>query len=230
MNSLDDDPGPPGWAEFIVRLLLRQRDREAVTGDLLEEYRETIFPAQGRVRAGVWYLRQVLGLMTHWNVPLLRAIGVAAAVVTSALIGSGVLFVATHRSSSAESVETANMEFQQLRARFINQRALLDMNQRQARIDAGAAKHPAPLHTSHTVIFDTRGGQRLVHMTVPYWWARRYGQHGEIKWLGQLTFLDDTEFDPEPIRLSWNEIERHGPGLIADYRHPGGGQFISWVD
>jgi len=53
---------------------------------------------------------------------------------------------------------------------------------------------------------------------------------GEIKWLGQLSFLDDTEFDPEPIRLSWNEIERHGPGLIADYRHPGGGQFISWVD
>ena len=43
MNSLDDDPGPPGWAEFIVRLLLRQRDREAVTGDLLEEYIEKPF-------------------------------------------------------------------------------------------------------------------------------------------------------------------------------------------
>ncbi|PYR45659.1 MAG: hypothetical protein DMF95_20180 [Acidobacteria bacterium] len=119
--------------------------------------------------------------MTHWNVSLLRAIGVAAAVVINALIGSGFLFVATHRSSSAESVETADTEFQQLRARFINQRALLDMNQRQARIDAAGAKHPAPLHTFHTVIFDTRGGQRLVHMTVPYWWARRYGQHGEIK-------------------------------------------------
>jgi hypothetical protein len=108
------------------------------------------------------------------------------------------------------------------------------MKQRQARIDADAAKNPAPLHTVHTVIFDTRGGQRLVNMTVPYWWARAFWKlgpgHGNLKWLGQLTFLDDTEFDPEPIRLSWIDVQRHGPGLIADYRHPSGAQFISWVD
>jgi hypothetical protein len=226
------DPGPTPWAEFVLRILLRSRDRETVTGDLLEEYRETILPVQGRVRAGVWYLRQVMGLMTHSNVSLLRAIAIVTSVAIAGVVGSGVLFVATHRSSSAESVEGANVEFQQLRARFVNQQALLDMNQRQARIDATAAKNPAPLHTVHTVIFDTRGGQRLVNMTVPYWWARKYG-HGrnrDLKWLGQLSFLDDTEFDPESIRLSWNEIERHGPGLIADYRHPSGGQFISWVD
>jgi hypothetical protein len=27
-----------------------------------------------------------------------------------------------------------------------------------------------------------------------------------------------------------DQIERHGPGLIADYRHPSGGQFIAWVE
>ena len=205
-----------------------------MTGDLLEEYREAILPTQGRVRAGVWYLRQVMGLMRHWNVSLLRAIGLAAVVAMFALIASGVGFAVTHRSSSATSVEGANLEFEQLRARFINQQALLDMNERQARIDADAAKNPAPLHAVHTMIFDTRGGQRLVNMTVPYWWARTFWKlgpgQGNLKWLGQLTFLDDTEFDPEPIRLSWIDVERHGPGLIADYRHPGGGQFISWVD
>ena len=47
--------------------------------------------------------------------------------------------------------------------------------------------------------------------------------------LRQLTFLDDTEFDPEAIRLSLDRIERHGPGLIVDYRHSSGGQFIAWT-
>jgi hypothetical protein len=172
--------------------------------------------------------------MRHWNISLLRAIGFAAVVVMFALIASSVAFALTHRSSSAASVEGANQEFEQLRARFINQQALLDMNRRQARIDADAARNSAPLHTVHTVIFDTRGGQRLVNMTVPYWFARAFWKlgpgHGNLKWLGQLTFLDDTEFDPEPIRLSWIDVERHGPGLIADYRHPSGAQFISWVD
>jgi hypothetical protein len=50
------------------------------------------------------------------------------------------------------------------------------------------------------------------------------------RWLGKLTFLDDTEFDPEAIRLSLKQLERQGPGLIADLRHAGGGQFIAWVE
>jgi len=36
--------------------------------------------------------------------------------------------------------------------------------------------------------------------------------------------------DPEAIELSLDELERRGPGLVADYHHPGGGQFISWVE
>jgi hypothetical protein len=51
-----------------------------------------------------------------------------------------------------------------------------------------------------------------------------------FRWLGELTFLDDTEFDPEPIQLSFDDIERHGPGVIVDFRHPGAGQFIAWVE
>ena len=89
----------------------------------------------------------------------------------------------------------------------------------------------APLRTFRTVIFDTRGAQRIVRIAVPYWFARRFaGRDGEFRWLGQLTFLDDTEFDPEPIRLSLDQLERRGPGLVAQYQHPSGGQFISWVE
>ena len=48
--------------------------------------------------------------------------------------------------------------------------------------------------------------------------------------LGQLRLLDDTEFDSEAIRLSLVQLEQRGPGLIVDYQHLSGGQFISWVE
>ena len=60
---------------------------------------------------------------------------------------------------------------------------------------------------------------------------RRYaGRAREFSWLAQLTFLDDTEFDAEAIRLPLGQLERRGPGLVADFQRPSGGQFISWVE
>ena len=56
-------PTPPRWAETLLRLCLRRRDRDTVTGDLLEEYRETILPARGRLRAQLWYLRHAISLV-----------------------------------------------------------------------------------------------------------------------------------------------------------------------
>jgi hypothetical protein len=53
---------PPVWAEATLRLLLRPADRESVTGDLLEEYRESIVPALG-YRADRWYVKQLAGFL-----------------------------------------------------------------------------------------------------------------------------------------------------------------------
>ena len=129
------------------------------------------------------------------------------------------------------SAQLAEIEFSQLRARFANEQPLLDMSRREASEMPAGSGGVVPLHSFHTVIFDTRGGQRIVRIAVPYWFARRFAGHDrEFRWLGQLTFLDDTEFDPEAIRLSLDQLERRGPGLVADYEHPGGGQFISWVE
>jgi hypothetical protein len=68
---------PPRWAEHLLRLVLSPRDRESVTGDLLEEYREVAVPTLGR-RARVWYVRQVA-----WY--LFRAAWVPAALIGGVL-------------------------------------------------------------------------------------------------------------------------------------------------
>jgi hypothetical protein len=56
------DDRPPRWAEALLMRLLKPNEREAISGDLLEEYREERLPAMGRVRAGFWYLRQVISI------------------------------------------------------------------------------------------------------------------------------------------------------------------------
>lgn len=73
---------PPAWAGWLLAAMLPLRDREAVTGDLLEEYREVIEPQRGKTGADRWYVRQVfqIALRAHlvWAL-LFAAIFVARA-------------------------------------------------------------------------------------------------------------------------------------------------------
>ncbi len=59
-------PFPPLWADFVLRrLVLARQDRDAVSGDLLEEYREVIVPKRGQRRADRWYVAQVAGYIVR---------------------------------------------------------------------------------------------------------------------------------------------------------------------
>jgi len=161
----------------------------------------------------------------------LRFLGLGGGLAILGVAGAGFWFVVTHRYAVAVSPQAAEIEFSQLRARFANQQPLLDMRRREVAEISGGSQGVSALRSFHTVVFDTRGSQRIVRMTVPYWLASRFAGHDRVfRWLGQLTFLDDTEFDPEPIYLSVTQLERRGPGLVVYYRHPDGGQFISWVE
>ena len=79
---------PPRWAQSFLRAILDPRDRETVSGDLLEEYVEARLPAFGVVRANLWYVRQVVSLITcrrllrlaedpSWNSAIVWAVAAA---------------------------------------------------------------------------------------------------------------------------------------------------------
>lgn len=162
---------------------------------------------------------------------LLRTAAVGATVLLLCGLAGGAWFVARHRHAEPTTASAADATFTLLHARFDGQRPLLIMGLRRAVLDPGTAHASGPLHTFHTVIYDTRGGERLVHVKVPYWFGRLFARHdGSFRWLGELTFLDDTEFDAEQITLSLADIERRGPGLLVDSRHPTGGWFLAWVE
>jgi len=62
MNTSHSTARPPRWAEALLRLLLKPQDRESVSGDLLEEYRDTAVPTLGSA-ADRWYVQQVASFL-----------------------------------------------------------------------------------------------------------------------------------------------------------------------
>jgi len=54
---------PPNWAEALLRLFVAANVFASVSGDLLEQYRDSIHPTRGQHRADTWYVKQVLGFV-----------------------------------------------------------------------------------------------------------------------------------------------------------------------
>ena len=76
---------PPRWSEQLLRSLLIDRDRDAISGDLLEEYREVVVPTHGARRARWWYRRQAVGVVWHGaRLPVM--IGLAIGTVLGVMI------------------------------------------------------------------------------------------------------------------------------------------------
>ena len=82
MNADDAQPTPPAWFDVILWLVLKPEDAHAVSGDLVEEYRETVYPSLGGFRADAWYAGQVIGLLlrgVRWRARRVERFDVAAA-------------------------------------------------------------------------------------------------------------------------------------------------------
>src|SRR5262245_45225570 len=58
---MDADIRPPRWADALLQACLSPEEAETQSGDLLEAYRDSTYPARGRWRADLWYVRQVVG-------------------------------------------------------------------------------------------------------------------------------------------------------------------------
>ena len=65
---------PPRWAEVLLERLLCGDARDTVVGDLHEEYVEAMAPQRGRLRANLWYIRQVMSFVP-WFLKELKPMG-----------------------------------------------------------------------------------------------------------------------------------------------------------
>lgn len=80
---------PPYWSERLLRWFLVDRDRDTVSGDLLEEYREVAVPTRGPSGARWWYRRQVVGCVWRsLRLPSMIGLAIGAALGVWNLIGT----------------------------------------------------------------------------------------------------------------------------------------------
>jgi hypothetical protein len=93
---------PPAWAESLLRLFLQPDVFASVSGDLIEQYRDSIHPARGRQRADRWYITQVFGLV-------LRRTWIWAALFAGSFVGRNALdlLLPTTDFSNRSQVSTA---------------------------------------------------------------------------------------------------------------------------
>jgi len=69
---MSDSVTPPRWAEALLVMAVKRSDRDAVSGDLLEAYRDSVVPARGSIAADAWYVRQVAGFL--WRITWMWAV------------------------------------------------------------------------------------------------------------------------------------------------------------
>jgi len=163
---------------------------------------------------------------------IVLGVAISIGVIGLAVGGSLAYFVFQHHESEAVSSAAADAEFTRRRQAFGGQAPLAEIRDganplvHRPAAAADATGDPATL-VLHVVVFDARSG-KIVRITLP-WRAVRLMHPNGFTYLGELTFLEDTEFDGDRVLLTLDDLERPRPTLIVDHRHGDGGQFLAWV-
>jgi flagellar basal body-associated protein FliL len=141
----------------------------------------------------------------------------------------GVAFTAYWVGSHMEFVETpapdAAKSFDEIRAKFPGQRPLIefkDGDREAITTNQTAGASSVKLTTLHIIAFDNGEG-RLVKVDVPFWLLRM--RSGPIDFNSYASGAGD-----ERVRLSVEDIERRGPGIVLDLAERNEGRVLIWAE
>ena len=144
-----------------------------------------------------------------------------------AVVGGSVYFVYSHvRQVPAEEAQAGD-RFAQAREKMANQQPLLEISDRDEVVRHPAAAAPAgggTVATLRAMIYDPREG-RIVDVDIPFWLLR-------IMPSGRFSFMDGNgiDFNSDRIRVTVEDLEKHGPGLVLDHRDRRGAQVLVWTE
>jgi hypothetical protein len=80
------------------------------------------------------------------------------------------------------------------------------------------------LETLRVLAYDIHA-EKLVRVSIPFWLLR-------LAPTRHVSFLSDTgiDFDSDRVRLTLDDLERRGPGLILDQADHRGSQVLVWTE
>jgi hypothetical protein len=137
------------------------------------------------------------------------------------LIGGSIYVFRTHVKSEVVAGTVAEQEFAQQRERFRGQQPLVEFTEgKNDRDDVPTVHHPPSdarrvmIHTLRVLVYDMNQGH-LIHADIPGWMLRMMPNgRGGIFENG-----DYGDFDMRRNRVTIEDLERHGLGLVMDGRN-----------
>jgi hypothetical protein len=159
--------------------------------------------------------------MRTWQKATLGVVITIVAIV-AVLAGTGAYFVMRHLEKKASSEAEAGIEMDAIRKRYAPRTPLVeivDPRSADIRINREPSPTGAPVSTVHVVNWKSEDNE-LMRTEIPLWLAR----------FSSVNLLSQLGVAPERYRLTVKDIERYGPGIIADYRSPGTFRVLVWVD
>jgi hypothetical protein len=149
--------------------------------------------------------------------------GVSIAVVALvALAVTGAYFVGRNLETRSATEADTLREFDAIRARFGARQPLLEIvDPQSADIRLHRTAHPEGRRAStiHVLSWNADDGESLT-TEAPLWLMR----------FSSVNILSRLGVAPAKFRLTVEDVERYGPGIVVDYRRPGNSHVLIWVE
>ena len=142
--------------------------------------------------------------------------------VIGALGGIGAYFVFRNLETHASTETEALRDFDVLKARFGGRAPLVEIvNPATGDVRINRAVHPEGRHatTLHVVTWEGEDA-RLLRSEVPVWLMK----------FSTLNIASRLGLAPERFRLTVQDVQDYGPGIVVDYRRPGDKHVLIWTD
>jgi hypothetical protein len=162
----------------------------------------------GKVKTWVWV---VIGLVV---VCFFGVIAMAAA---------GLWFVKSHIDIRSTTTAAVTEDFQTIRARFTNQKPLIELDERGNFLHANVDRPSSPTRpqTLNIMAYDP-DEKHVVRMDLPFWLLR-------LKMQGTRFDVGGNNVDLAKLRLTVEDLERFGPTLILDQKDGEGSRVLIWT-
>jgi hypothetical protein len=159
---------------------------------------------------------------TTWISIIIAAV-IVVGMLAVATVGGTALFIYRHIQTQFTSADSAEQQFAEARARFAGQQPLVEMRNDQPVLHRSPSAPRRDLRALRAIAYDPRA-HKLVHIEVPMWLLRLIPS-------GHAIHISDVEeFDDDRARLTLEDLERHGPGLVLDIKRLRSGQVLVWTE
>jgi len=160
-----------------------------------------------------------------WVSIVIAALIVAAVVVVGFVAGTYV-FLQSHLHGEDVEPQAARTRFEETRARFGGGTPLIELSSDgQPILHRNPTGERRPVNALHVMQYDARAGH-VSRIDLPGWLVRALSAGGRIR-LANLGFAD--EADDVQQRVTLEDLERHGPGLVLDFSRRGN-QLLVWTE